>query len=144
MDHKPNNPILVSLTGLIGLLGVGWLCDAAMQFLQYRNEQTFSLSYGIFWAYALVALLVAAAWLLVAWMVLVRLPRNVWGCLVYLLVGLLIVAYPALYYTPALCCGLPNIDLVHLEPATSLYSTGGFAAIVGLAGLVWRRQGKKE
>jgi hypothetical protein len=138
MNRKPNNPVLVGLTGLIGILGIARLCDGLIQFLWYQQTQTFSLSYVIFWAYALVALLLAAVWLLVAWMVLVRLPGNLWVSLVYLLVGLFIIAYPALYYTPALCCGLPNIDLIQLEPATYLYSSAGLAAIIGLAGLVWR------
>jgi hypothetical protein len=138
MNRKPIHPVLVSSTGLVGILGIARFCDAVMQFLQYQNAQTFTLSHVILWAFAPVALLLAAAWLLVAWVVLIRLPENAWVSLVYLLVGAFIVAYPALYYTPALCCGLPGIDLIHLEPNTYLYAAGGFAAIVGLVGLVWR------
>jgi hypothetical protein len=140
MNRKPIHPVLVSLTGLVGVLGIARFCDALMQFLQYQNAQTFSLSHVILWAFAPVALLLAAVWLLVAWVVLIRLPGNAWVSLVYLLVGAFIVAYPALYYTPALCCGLPDIDLIHLEPSTYLYAAGGFAAIIGLVGLVWRRR----
>ncbi len=139
MNIKPDNPVVVSLTGLVGVLGIAQLCDAVMQFLRYQQMQTFSLSNIILWAYALVALLLAAAWLLVAWVVLIRLPGNAWVSIVYLLVGLLIVAYPGLYYTPVLCCGL---DSIQLEPATYLYSTGGCVAIIGLAGLI--RQGRKK
>jgi hypothetical protein len=142
LNRKPIHPVLVALTGLVGVLGIARFCDAVMQFLQYLNAQTFSLNYVIFGVYALVTLLLAAAWLLVAWVVLMRLPGNAWVSLVYLLVGLFMLAYPLLYYTPALCCGLPNLDQIHLEPNTYLYSSGGFAAIIGLVGLVWSRKAK--
>jgi len=52
------------------------------------------------------------------------------------------VAYPALYLTPALCCGLPDIAAIQLAPTMYFYSTGGCLAIIGLAGLILRR--KKE
>jgi multisubunit Na+/H+ antiporter MnhG subunit len=78
MNIKPNHPVLVSLTGLVGVLGIARFCDAVMQFIQYQNAQTFSLSHVIFWAFALIALLMAASWLLVAWQVLIRAPGNIW------------------------------------------------------------------
>ena len=109
-----------------------------MQFLGYQNFQTFSLNYVIFWTFGLVALLLAAVWLLVAWLVLARLRKNTWVSLVYLVCGLFIVAYPALYYTPALCCRLPTIAPIQLAPTMYLFTSGGFAAIIGLAGLLWR------
>jgi hypothetical protein len=140
MNIKPNHPVLVSLTGLVGVLGIARFCDAVMQFIQYQNAQTFSLSHVIFWAFALIALLMAASWLLVAWQVLIRAPGNIWVSVVFLLAGLFIITYPALIFMPALCCWLPNIEAIQGGPTMYLYSTGGFAAIVGLAGLVWRRR----
>ena len=144
MSVKPNNPVLVSIAGLVGFLGIAWGCDGLMQFLRYRNAQTFSLNYVIFWAYALIALVLAAAWLLLAWVVLVRLPGNFWVSLVYLLVGLFIVAYPALYYTPVLCCGLPDIQAIQLAPSMYLYSSAGCVAVIGLVGLVWRGRKRRN
>jgi len=138
MNRTSNNPVLVSTTGLIGLLGIAWGCDGLMQFLRYQNMQTFSLSYIILWVYALISLLLAAAWLLLAWVVLVRLPGNSGVSLLYLLVGLFILAYPALYLTPALCCSLPDIRAIQLAPSMYLYCSGGWLAIIGLAGLVLR------
>jgi hypothetical protein len=140
--RKPFSPLLVSLTGLVGLLGIAWLCDGLMEFLRYQNIRTFSLNYVILWIYPLVALLLATVWLLVAWMVLARLPRNAWVSLAYLLCGLFIVVYPALYYTPVLCCGLPDIAAIQLAPTSYFYSSGGCLAVIGLAGLVLR--GKKR
>ena len=144
MKGKPYHPVEVSLTGLVGLLGITWGCDGLMQFLRYQNARTFTLNYVILWVYPLLALLLAAVWLLVAWVVLVRLPGNTWVFLVYLLIGLFIMAYPALYFTPALCCWLPDIAALQLSPTMYLYSSGGCLAMIGLAGLVWRRKESKE
>ena len=144
LNVKPNNSVMVSTTGLIGLLGIAWGCDSLMQFLRYQNMRTFSLNNVIFWVYALIALVLAASWLLLAWEVLVRLPGNTWVSLAYLLVGLIILAYPALYYTPFLCCGLPDIPVIQLGSSMYLYSSGGWLAVLGLAGLLWRgKSGKK-
>jgi hypothetical protein len=142
MNSGSNNPALVSLTGLVGMLGIAWGCDGLMQFLRYQNVQTFTLNYVILWIYPLIALLLAAAWLLLAWVVLVRLPGNFWVSLVYLLVGLFIVAYPALYYSPLLCCGLPDIMAIQLAPSMYLYSSAGCVAVIGMVGLV--RRGRKR
>ena len=148
MSRKSNSPVLVSITGLIGVLGIAWLCDGLMQFLRNQSAVTFSLNYFIFWIFGLVALVLAAAWLLVAWVVLIRLPGNFWVSLLYLVCGLFIVFYPALYYSPAyspvLCCWLPDIAAIQLGPTTYLYSSGGWVAIIGLAGLLFRRKSKKE
>lgn len=35
MKGKPYHPVEVSLTGLVGLLGITWGCDGLMQFLRY-------------------------------------------------------------------------------------------------------------
>jgi hypothetical protein len=140
--RKPFDPVVVSITGLIGALGIAWGCDGLMGFLRYQNMQTFTLPHVILWTYAPLALLLAAVWLLLAWVVLVRLPGNTWVSVSYLLVGLFVVAYPALYLTPALCCGLPDIAAIQLAPTMYFYSTGGCLAIIGLAGLILRR--KKE
>ena len=142
MSRKSNNPVLVSITGLIGVLGIAWGCDGLIHFLNYLGMEMFVLNYVILWAYALIALVLASIWLLLAWFVLIQAPRNTWVSLVFLLSGLFIVAYPALYYTPALCCELPDIAAIQLAPTMSLYSSGGCVAIIGLAGLVLAR--KKE
>jgi hypothetical protein len=146
MSRKSNSPVLVSVTGLIGVLGIAWLCDGLMQFLRNQSAVTFTLNYFVFWIFGLVALVLAAAWLLVTWVALIRLPGNFWVSLLYLVCGLFIVFYPALYYSPAylplLCCWLPNIAAIQLGPTMYLYSSGGWVAIIGLAGLVLRARKK--
>ena len=142
MSRSSMHPWLVALTGLAGLLGLGRLADALIQFLGYVNGRTLSLGYAILWAYALIGLLLAAGWLLVAWAVLVRLPGRLGISLVYLLAGLFILAYPALYMTPALCCRLPDLRFIQIGPSMYLFSSGGWAAVIGAAGLI--RRGREK
>lgn len=127
---------VVSIIGLIVVLGVTWGFDAWMEFLSQRNGQTFSLGWAILWSYPLIALLLAAMLLLLAWFVLSQAPRNVWISLVFLVVGLFIVIYPALVFTPALCCWVPYIGPLQLSRTLYLFSSGGFVAIIGLFGLI--------
>ena len=104
----------VSILGLIVVLGVAWGFDAWMEFLSRRNSQTFSLVWVIFWSYPLIALFLAAILLLLAWFVFNPAPRNMWISLVFLIVGLFIVIYPALVFTPALCCWVPYLGPLQL------------------------------
>jgi len=144
MNSRSNHPVLVSMTGLIGVLGVAWFCDGLLRSINNYVMQTFTPTYVILWLYALVALLLAGLWLLLAWSVLIRLPGNTWVFLVYLLFGLLIVIYPALIFTPALCCRLPYISVLQIAPTMYLYSSGGCLAIIGLAGLVMQGKRRKQ
>jgi hypothetical protein len=43
MSRKSNNPVLVSITGLIGVLGIAWGCDGLIHFLNYLGVETFLL-----------------------------------------------------------------------------------------------------
>jgi hypothetical protein len=58
--------------------------------------------------------------------------------LIFLLIGLGIIAYPALYFTPLLGW-LSYITLVQLAPTMYLFSTGGVVAVIGVLGLVLQR-----
>ena len=112
MIHKSAYPAIVSIIGLIVVLGIAWGFDALMRFLSYQRMEMFFLNFVIFWCYGLIAFLLAAILLLLAWLVLINAPRNVWISLVFLVIGLFIVFYPALYYNPAFALGrwLPGFD----------------------------------
>ena len=140
MIHKSAYPVIVSIIGLIVVLGIAWGFDALMRFLSYQRMEMFFLNFVIFWCYALIALLLAAILLLLAWLVLINAPRNVWISLVFLVIGLFIVFYPALYYNPTLALGrwLPGFDSL-LSYTSYLSFSGGFIAIIGLFALVFRR-----
>jgi hypothetical protein len=138
MIRKPVDRVPVSMCGLIVVLGAAWGCDRLMQFLSYLNSKFFSLNSIIFWSYALVALVLSAFWLLLAWFELIRESRNTWVSLIFLSIGLSIVAYPALYFTPLLGW-LSNISLVQMAPTMYLFSTGGVVAVIGVLGLALQR-----
>jgi hypothetical protein len=140
MIRKSIYPGLVSIIGLIAVLGIAWSFDAFMQFLNHRNAVSFSLSPVIIWSFALIALLLAVILLLLAWFVLIQAPRNVWVSLVFIVIGLFIVIYPALVFTPALCCWMPYIGLLQLSLTRYLFSSAGFVAIIGLLNLVLPRR----
>ena len=141
MVRRPAERVLVSICGLIVVLGMGWGCDRLMQFLSYLNSKFFTLNSTILWTYGLVALVLSGFWLLLAWFELVRESKNTWVSLIFLLIGLGILAYPALYFTPLLGW-LSSITIVQLAPTMYLFSTGGVVAIIGVLGLV--RQAKKR
>lgn len=136
MIRKSGYPLVVSMIGLIAVLGIAWGFDALIQYLYNRNELTFSLSLTITWSLALFALLLAAILLLLAWFVLSQAPRNIWISLVFLIVGLFIVTYPALAFTPLFCCWVPYIGPLQISRTMYLFSSGGFIAIIGLLDLV--------
>lgn len=136
MIRKSGYPLVVSMIGLIAVLGISWGFDTLIQYLYNRNELTFSLGLVIPWSLALVALLLAAIMLLLAWFVLSQAPRNIWLSLVFLIVGLFIVTYPALAFTPLFCCWVPYIGPLQISRTMYLFSSGGFIAIIGLLDLV--------
>ena len=142
MNHKPFNRVVVSVCALIVVLVVEVGCDGLMRFLKSINIEMLTLNYVILWVYALMALVTAAGWLLLAWFVLDREARNVWVGVIFLLVGLAIIVYPALYYTPALCCWLGDFPTVYFVPTSYVYSSGGFVAVLGLVELALRRGNK--
>ena len=136
MNRNHNYSGVSSVVGLIVVLGTARGIDALMAILQHRNAETFSLNSVILWSYALITLFLAAILLLLFWFVLNRAARNVWVAMIYLLTGLLIVVYPAIYLTPALCCWFPQFDASVLSPTSFMFSSGGFIAIVGLFMLI--------
>jgi hypothetical protein len=135
---------VVSFIVLIVVLGVAWGFDAWMEFLGRGNAQTFSLAWALFWSYPLIALLLAAMLLLLAWFVLSQAPRNVWISIVFLIVGLFIVLYPTLIFTPALCCWVPYIGPLQISRTLYLFSSGGFVAIIGLFGLILPHKARND
>jgi hypothetical protein len=142
MNRKHNLYGVYSVIGLIIVLGMALGSDFLMASLSHRNAVTFSLTFIIFWSYAPIALLLAAASLLLFWFMLNRAPRNIWVALIFLLTGLFIVAYPILYFTPALG-GLfyrfPQLNDILLSPHSYTFSVGSLIAVTGLFALILPR-----
>lgn len=136
MIRKYTNPQVISIVGLILVLGLAWGFDACVNFLRDYNAKTFLIPFVIMWTYVLFNLLSAALFLLLFWFVLGKAPRKIWVSLPYLISGLLIALYPGLYFNPVLCCWMPYIKVLENAPYSYLYTAGGFIAITGLLALV--------
>jgi hypothetical protein len=133
---------VLSIIGLVLVLGFARGFDALIAYLVKRNSQTFSLPYIIMWSYVFIAIFLAAILLLLFWFVLNRTPRTVWISIVFLLIGFFIVASPILYFTPLFCCLPPQLESLLFPPASYTsyaFSSGGFVAIIGLFALILPR-----
>jgi len=136
MIRKFPYPVIVSIVGFFVVLGIAWGSDTISRFYNLNNMEPHVLNFIYLWFYPLITLLLAAILLILAWFVLIQAPRNVWISLVFLVTGLFLVFYLALYYIPAL--GVPSIDVLLNTHTSFLNSSGGFIAIIGLLTLVLR------
>jgi hypothetical protein len=139
MNRKYNYSGGLSAVGLLIALGMARGFDTFISFLQQRNAETFFLPFVILWSYALLTLLLATILLLLFWFVFSRASRNIWIALFYLLIGLFIVSYPTLYFTPIFCCLPPIFETFFLPAQTIMFYSGGFIAIIGLFALILPR-----
>ena len=141
MNRKHNLYKVYSVIGLIIVLGIALGSDFLMTSLIHPNTGSFS-PISILWLYVLFALLLATASLLLFWFVLNRVPRNIWVALIFLLLGLFIVTYPILYFTPAfggLFYKLPQLNDILISPHSYTFFSGGLIAVTGLFTLILPR-----
>jgi len=141
-NAKPNYSGVLSIIGLILVLGFARGFDALIAYLAKRNAQTFSLPYVIMWAYVFIAIFLAAILLLLFWFVLIRTPRIVWISIVFLLIGFFFLASPILYFTPSFCCLPPQMESLLFPPASYTsytFLSGVFVTIMGLFALILPR-----
>lgn len=104
--------------------------DQSINYLREANARTGD-PIPILWTYTLGNLLLAALLLVLFIWTFIRLPRNPWVGVVYLIVGLYISAYPIFYFSP-FGRWLLNPNLV-ISPRSFLFMAGGIIAIIGLA-----------
>lgn len=141
MNRKTNTYGVLSIVGLIVLLGMALGFDALVKFLGRNIIFTFPWGADI-WLLStiLTDLILAAASLLLFRFVINQAPRNVWVALLFLFTGLFIAAYPILYYIPNFLPSLsPSLDGLLATPRSYISYTGGLMAMVGLFALVFQR-----
>ncbi len=127
---------LISILGLVAVLTIARGLDAILEALRRRNAVTFDLPYAILWSQTVIALVLAALLLLLAWFVILRAPRNPWISALYLLAGSLLVLGPQIYFTPALAVWIPEFLFTSVASRGSyLFTAGGFIAVIGLLSL---------
>ncbi len=127
------------LLGMIVLLGIAYGCEVLLEFLKARNAVTFDLNYLIIASYAPMMMLVSLAALLLFWDLIVHSYRSLGMGIFYLLVGILIVLAPFLYYTPILGWLQPPFPGV-LYPNSPFYFAGALVGMIGLLMIVLPRQ----
>ncbi len=79
MKRISNSRGIVSIAGMIIVLGLARGSDALMAFLRARNTETFTLNYVILWSYPLLTLVLALGLLLLFWFVINRAPPEMFG-----------------------------------------------------------------
>ena len=139
--HRSDHLWWISIAALIVILVFTHGADLLLWHLRQRNISTFNLGPALFGSRALFALLLALGLLLLAWLVLIRAPCNAWVASLYLLIGLLIVSFPLLWFVGLLYNWLPGpvgrflADFLLTDPVLTYY-TGGFAAAIGLFAVI--------
>ncbi len=136
MNRIRNDYTILSIIGAIVILGIAWIHDAASRFYNLNNMELYLLNFISLWVYPLIALLLAAALLILAWFVLIYAPRNIWTSLLFLITGLFIRFYLAIYLTPPLGLWLPSIDILLNTTISYLSSSSSFIAMIGLFAII--------
>ncbi len=138
--ERSRNAGVVSVLGLIVVLGIAVGLDALMAYLARRNAQTFELYNVILWSRAFSSLLLAALLLLLFWYVIARAPRSAGVAALYLVVGLFVAFFQLLYFVPAIGGSLPSAFSALLALGTSYtLLAGSLIAISGLFMLILPR-----
>ena len=88
--------ILMPIVGLFFVLAISFGCPQLLQALLVENYRTFKLSEIVFWAYPLTHLLSVGSLLLLFWLVMTRASRSKWIGIIFLIVGIGVVALPFL------------------------------------------------
>lgn len=141
-NAKQKSSVVLSLIGLVLVLGIARGFDALIAYLAKENALTFSLTYVMMWSYIFFDLCLAAILLLLFWFVLNQTPRLAWVSMLFLLIGSFIVASPILYFTPPFCCLPPLLESLLFPPssfASYTFSSGGIVTIIGLFALILPR-----
>jgi hypothetical protein len=143
MRSRYPNFNLFAILGMLLVLGMARGLDLAAHFFARPANPLFSPSQAVIsiWSYAFSTLLLGAAVLILYWFMGTYTGRNAWVAWLYLVTGLLILLYPALYYTPALAGRLPDIAFLQITNQTGYFhSAAGFIALTGLFTLILRKR----
>ena len=141
MKKEWNLYILMSLLGLVFVLAISFGCPLLLQALMVENFRTFKLSEIMFWAYPLTHLLSVGSLLLLFGLVMMRASRSKWIGVIFLIVGLGVVALPSLDLNFGYIINdSPIRSFLNNQYAPSFfYFMGGGIGITGLFSLILTR-----
>ncbi len=140
MKNNSINLVIRQLLGLIGVLGIAYGCEVLIEALKARNAVTTNLNNIILWTYAITTLLVAGITLLLFWYTITQSSRSILMAIIYLVVGLIIVLSPLIYFLP-ITSWLLRPYPEPLYPRSIFYIGGGGIAMIGLLRIVLPRSG---
>ncbi len=136
MTQRHRSTQIIPLAGMIIVLLLAFGLDQVILFLREENARTFTLAYALLWVYVLANLVLAVCVLVLFWLAAVRGERSKPVAVIFLIIGLLMLLAPVLYFTPAFA----SLNLTYyLSPDKLLYQAGGFVAVIGLLSLILPR-----
>ena len=128
----------ISLAGMVAAFALAYGCDRWIESLRAEATRNFTIA-SFLWQAGLANLLLAAALLLLAWYVLVRVIGIKWVPAVLLLAGLAVTFLMAIEMSVA--ATLPPLGIAEfLTPNSHVLFAAAFVAVIGLAGLVLPRR----
>jgi len=131
--------------GLVFVLTISFGCAQLLQALVVENFRAFKLSEIIFWAYPLTHLLSVGSLLLLFGLVMMRASRSKWIGVIFLIVGLGVVALPSLDLNFGYIINdSPIRSFLNNQYAPSFfYFMGGGIGITGLFSLILPKNDNK-
>lgn len=131
MERK-NTPQLIAVIALVLFLNIAYGFDILINRFKEVNSETFTLNGPLLWVYALSRLLVASAFLWLFWYLLTKTPRGWFLPVLFIVLGLLIVFSPVLYFTPL---GSSFLAL----PSSLFFTAGALSSASGILMLVLKK-----
>ncbi len=135
MRNNSTGSTFRQIIGLFVVLGIAFGFEILLEYLRIQNAKTFNLNYVVLGAYLLASFLVSVGMFLLFWSGINQSSGRTGIGILFLVIGLLILLGPILYYTPF----LPKIIRIFpqpLLPRSIFYFSGGMAAAGGLMMIV--------
>ncbi len=127
---------LISLLAMVAILVIAYGMDRLILFLRDLSSRTASYNELTLVSYSLAHLLLAVLLLALFYRFVFQAPTNRWSAWIFLIVGLGICLYPAIYFTPiAEWLRLPTISFIGVQ--SFFITSGAFIAVTGASALWW-------
>lgn len=145
MGDQKMKPFIPALIGLLSILGIAVISDHILWQLQRQAMQSPEFTPLVIWANAIIFLLLGITYALVAWYLFAKLIGSYPLAWLYIAVGLLLLIYPAFYYSQIVWINtlfgwlLGYLGQYH-GYKSFLYASGGIIAGIGMVWLAAGRQ----
>lgn len=133
--------VLMPMVGLVFVLAISFGCPQLLQALEVENSRTFNLYEIMFWVYPLTHLLSVGSLLVLFWFITARTSHFKWIGVIFLIVGLGVVALPSVDLNFGYIINdSPIRSFLNNQYAPSFfYFMGGGIGITGLFSLILQK-----